>query len=242
MGPGWDQVQIASEEKVIFELAGRAAGDCAEPGEFGCSFPATALGQIGRNGCSRSADLRCQAVGFLPRKRSCGLINIQCHGMGCLPDLEFVEVLHVWGGCQFSVVSSIGFYRLDSRLDVSDAISQFFGFEAVKSFFEPAEGRGGHDVLLPDAAASGVEGVHETVQEFHSFAEGLQDSRVLIQTFFDRDQTHSHGFLEAIGSILAVLHGVETLIHGVEARGVLLKYFVDCGEGNPVLRHLGFPV
>ncbi len=48
MGPGWDQVQIASEEKVIFELAGRAAGDCAEPGEFGCSFPATALGQIGR--------------------------------------------------------------------------------------------------------------------------------------------------------------------------------------------------
>jgi hypothetical protein len=41
---GRDQFQVSSQEKLIFQLAGRASGYTAEPGQLGISAPATSFG------------------------------------------------------------------------------------------------------------------------------------------------------------------------------------------------------
>jgi hypothetical protein len=89
--------QVACEEQMVLELAGRAHRDEHEAGKLSFTGPPTSLGYVGRDRGTATTQLGGKPKRLLSRKSASSIIDIQDEAVTSLLNLQILEVPHTAG-------------------------------------------------------------------------------------------------------------------------------------------------
>jgi hypothetical protein len=92
---GFEQSEIAGEEKKVLKLAGRSHGDIQELSKLGAPFSATPFRNVCWYGTGRATDLAAEAKSLIRWEFTREFIRLESQFMTPAPNLQLAEILHV---------------------------------------------------------------------------------------------------------------------------------------------------